>query len=265
MGRNEPLLFTGADKKLRRQELLLEHVLKTGYISVEEISRQFGVTVQTARRDLADLLGSGKVRRCHGGMTAAVPFDATSRRIRRGQNIAAKRRIAETVAGLVPDHASVYLASGSTLEVVAEVLAGSRHDLTVATASARIAVELSEREDFTVRIPGGIVRGGDNFIVGESVIRWLSEQRFDVMITTVEGIAENGDITLDSADEVPIVAAAAAVSRRIILAVDSTKLDYRGPEPLMNIRDVTDIVTDGRPSKALSARILANKVQLHAL
>ncbi|KGJ11137.1 DeoR family transcriptional regulator [Paracoccus versutus] len=261
---SDSILFTGADKKLRRQELLLEQVLRTGYVSVEEISRRFNVTPQTARRDLADLLATGRVRRCHGGMTPAVPFDAMTRRVRRSQNTAAKRRIADIVADLVHDESSVYLDSGSTMEIIAEALASKRRGLTVTTTSARIAVELSEREDFIVHVPTGTVRGGDNSIVGESVAPWLQEQRFDILVMTAGGVSEDGGISIDTPIEVPILTAAVAASSRVILAVDATKLEFMAPERLMDISKINDFVTNTRLSRGLMNRVSAAGINLHS-
>lgn len=261
---DDAILFTGADKKLRRQELLLEQVLKTGYISVEEISRRFNVTPQTARRDLADLLATGRVRRCHGGMTPAVPFDAMTRRVRRSQNTATKRRIADIVADLVQDESSVYLDSGSTMEIIAEALASKRHRLSVTTTSARIAVELSERDDFTVHVPAGMVRGGDNTIIGESVAPWLRERRFDILIITVGGVTEDGSISVDTPIEVPILTAAIAASSRVIVVADATKLEFTAPEWLMDISQINDFVTNARLSRGLMGRLSASGVTLHS-
>lgn len=259
------LVLTGADKKVRRQELLLEQVLKTGYLSVEEISRRFGVTPQTARRDLADLLSTGRVRRCHGGMTPAAPIDATTRRIRRSQNTKAKRRIADCVAKLIPDGASIYLDAGSTMETIAGIVAQRRRDLDVTTTSVRIAAELSERDDFTVHIPTGIVRGGDNAVIGEDVAPWLRSRRFDVLVMTVGGISESGHVTVDTAIEVPILRAAIDVSDRVIVAADSTKFDFRAPELLMGIERINALVTDAQLPRALLARLTAENVELHLL
>lgn len=265
MNTEKIILLTGADKKIRRQEMLLSQVLQTGYISVEEISRRFDVTPQTARRDLADLLRSGKVRRCHGGMTPAVPFDATTRRIRRTQNTAAKRRIADAVADLVSDGETLFLDSGSTMEAIAHALARKRRNLELATTSVRIGVELSERDDFSVHLPSGTVRGGDNTIIGEAVAPWLLSHRFDVMIMTVGGVSESGELTVDTPIEVPILSAAVSVSKRIIVAADRTKLEFRAPEPLMPTSMIDDFVTDATLSRPLLARLESDRVKIHSL
>ena len=51
----------------RRQQLLMELLLARQRLSVDELSRHFGVTDMTVRRDLQSLEDQGLLTRTHGG------------------------------------------------------------------------------------------------------------------------------------------------------------------------------------------------------
>src|SRR5437870_4878307 len=66
-----------------RQSLLLDEVRARGAVSVESLSEQFGVTLQTVRRDVKLLCDAGLVARFHGGVR--LPASTT-------ENIAYRQR-----------------------------------------------------------------------------------------------------------------------------------------------------------------------------
>ena len=82
-----------------RQALLLDEVRERGSVTVEALAEQFGVTLQTVRRDVKLLADAGLLARFHGGVR--VPSSTTENiayRQRQQLNDEAKRRIARAVA-----------------------------------------------------------------------------------------------------------------------------------------------------------------------
>ena len=60
---------------LRTPEIL-DIALRDGKVTVEGLAKHFGVTLQTIRRDLAELADAGRLERVHGG--AVMPSGARS-------------------------------------------------------------------------------------------------------------------------------------------------------------------------------------------
>jgi DNA-binding transcriptional ArsR family regulator len=86
-----------------RQALLLDEVRERGSATVEALAEQFGVTLQTVRRDVKLLADAGLLARFHGGVR--LPGSTTENiayRQRQHLNRKAKRRIARAVAAAVP-------------------------------------------------------------------------------------------------------------------------------------------------------------------
>ena len=133
----------------------MEQLAQQTHLSLEEISRRFSVTTQTARRDIMELEKQGRLRRLHGGAmiaNAVCPDELRNRRIRNAQ---AKEKIATHVSETVEDGASIFLDTGTTCEAIARALV-ARRDLRVVSYSLRIAAYLRETTDFTIAIPGAL-------------------------------------------------------------------------------------------------------------
>lgn len=55
----------------RRQEIILELLRKNSRITVNELSRHFGVSAVTIRRDMASLAKAEKILRTYGGAVSS--------------------------------------------------------------------------------------------------------------------------------------------------------------------------------------------------
>ena len=53
-----------------RQSEIVAIARASGRVAVEDLAQRFGVTVQTVRRDLAEICASGQLDRVHGGAVA---------------------------------------------------------------------------------------------------------------------------------------------------------------------------------------------------
>ncbi|HSD34672.1 MAG TPA: DeoR/GlpR family DNA-binding transcription regulator, partial [Alphaproteobacteria bacterium] len=125
----------------QRQSLILAMVNQRGSVSITEMQRKLKVSRETIRRDLVLLADRNALRKTHGG---ALSLERSEPEIalREVTNAEAKRWIGRRAAALVPDGASVILASGSTVQAVAEALL-AREGLTVFTNSLGVCRKLA--------------------------------------------------------------------------------------------------------------------------
>ncbi|GAB1584014.1 DeoR/GlpR family transcriptional regulator [Phyllobacterium phragmitis] len=249
-------------QKESRQAYLLRYIERNHFISIEEISRLFSVTTQTARRDVMALEQQGKVRRLHGGAAIATPVDPVTYRQRRVDNAPQKERIGATVAGIIPDGAAIFIDTGTTCEAIAHALV-RRRDLRVVTYSLRVATILSENSDFVLAIPGGFVRPVDGGVFREDTAEYIRQFKFDYAIISVSGIDDDGDLCDDDHGEVAAVSAALAQADRTLLAVDSSKFGKRALVKLGSLQDIDIIVTDEIPAEPLLHKIRENNIEVH--
>ena len=138
-----------------RQALLLDEVRERGSATVEALAEQFGVTLQTVRRDVKLLADAGLLARFHGGVR--LPSSTTENiayRQRQHLNRKAKRRIARAVAAAVPPGCSLIINIGTTTEAIAHELL-HHQGLRVITNNLNVAAILSDNPDCEY-VAGGI-------------------------------------------------------------------------------------------------------------
>ncbi|MCP4383868.1 MAG: DeoR/GlpR transcriptional regulator, partial [Hyphomicrobiales bacterium] len=142
-----------------RQERILALTERQGFVTIERLAEQFGVSAQTIRRDIIALADVGKLQRFHGGAgpsgnTETLRLDHSYK-----EQVAVedKIRVARRAAAMVPDAASVYLDVGTTLEFTAKYL-GARRGLRVFTNSIRAALTFDPAQQDVIVI-GGRVAG----------------------------------------------------------------------------------------------------------
>lgn len=235
---------------------MLALVKSRGSVTVEALAEQFGVTLQTARRDIRLLADAGLLARFHGG--ARVPSSTTENiayRQRQQLNDEAKRRIARAVAQAVPDGCSLILNIGTTTEAVAHELL-QRQGLRVITNNLNVAAILSGNADCEVIVAGGVVRGRDRGIVGEATVDFIRQFKVDIGVIGISAIEDDGTLRDFDYREVKVARAILEHSREVWLAADHSKFGRPAMVELARLEQVDRLFTD-RPPPPPFAHLLA--------
>lgn len=240
----EPLL------KEERQQLILEMLQEQKRVTVPELSRRFGISEVTVRRDLHELAQSGKLQRAHRGaveVTPAPPEPPVVQRMAHLQPV--KARIAAAAAGLVADGEAVFIGSGSTTTLLARELA-HRKRLTLVTNAINIALELASAEgENTVVVTGGVLRGTELSLLGHITDLSLQEVRFDKIFMGAQALSVDG-WTTDHIPEVGTTRSILAAARKLIVLADHTKLGVKAPAFIAPLKRITTLVTDSAADPA---------------
>src|SRR6267142_458989 len=117
-GRRERREGTGVLAE-ERQNQILSMVNSRGSVSITEIQRKLKVSRETVRRDLLLLAERNRLRKTHGG-ALSLERNEPEIEVRKVTNVESKRAMGRLAASLVPDGASVILASGTTMQSVAD-------------------------------------------------------------------------------------------------------------------------------------------------
>lgn len=229
-----------------RRQKIVELVGRKGFASIDELSRQFGVTPQTLRRDINDLAEQGLLARYHGGAALNSSIHNTSYDARQILNREAKRRIGEAVAARIPNGASLFVNIGTTTEEVARALA-DHDDLRIITNNVHVAEICGTRPGFEVIIAGGVVRRRDLAVVGEAAVDFVNQFRVDYGIIGISGIEEDGSLMDYDYREVRVARAIIANSRRVFLCADTSKFGRRAMVRLGGLDEIDTLFTDRVP------------------
>jgi len=245
-----------------RQSMLLDEVRTHGSVTVEALSEQFGVTLQTVRRDVKLLSEAGLLARFHGGVR--LPASTTENiayRQRQQLNEAGKQRIARSVAKAVPDGCSLIINIGTTTEAIAREL--MRHKgLRVITNNLNVAAILSDNPDCEVIVAGGVVRTRDRGIIGEVTVDFIKQFKVDIGLIGISGIESDGTLRDFDYHEVNVAKAIIAHSREVWLAADHSKFNRPAMSELARFGQIDMLFTDGTPPSPFPALLAEAGVQL---
>ena len=244
-----------------RQSKVLDEVRARGSVTVDALAEQFGVTLQTVRRDVALLADAGLLARFHGGVrVAAATTENIAYRQRQQLNEQAKLRIARAVAQAVPEGCSLIINIGTTTEAIARELL--RHKgLRVITNNLNVAAILSDNPDCEVIVAGGVVRSRDRGIVGEVTVEFIRQFKVDIGLIGISGIEADGTLRDFDYREVNVARAIMTHSRQVWLAADHSKFNRPAMVELARFSELDRLFTDTAPPAPFPALLSEAGVQ----
>ena len=243
----------------QRRERIVEQVQLTGGVRVSELTRLFGVSDMTIRRDLDTLAKRRLVAKVHGGATRADPSTEepafASKAVR---ELAEKEAIAAEAASLVRPGAAIALTSGTTTWALARHLVGVPQ-LNVVTNSIPVAEVLrdTQQQDQTVILTGG-VRTPSDALVGPVAVATILSLHVDMLFMGVHGADARAGLTTPSLMEAETNRAFTGSARHLVVLADHTKWGVIGLSQIVALSQVGTFVTDdGLDTDAQS--IIANR------
>ena len=213
------------------------------------LARQFGVSIDTVRRDLDELEAEGILKRVHGGAVLALP--GASRFLDRvEEQEPAKQRLAALAAPLLSGGEVIALGGGTTTLELARSLPPDLH-ATVVTASLDVAFALRDHPWVSVDVLGGRLDRESQTLTGVATVDQLRRLRPDVCVVSPCGLDVSEGLTLREHEEAQVVTAMIERSRRAIVLASAAKLGAAGPYVVAPAARVSVLVTDA-PEKRLA-------------
>lgn len=226
-----------------RQQEILNHLKSLHFASIAELAASIYTSQATVRRDVRKLQEKGFVKSVYGGVVISeYEKEAVPVYLRDGENSARKERIAAEAAWLIPDNCTVIFDSSSTVRRICRHIRG-RKNLTVITNNLRVCQELAG-SGVHVYCTGGSLLDRRECFAGHFAEEFLKKVKADMVFFSCQGMAENGDITDSSEEEIALRERMLANASQKIFLCDSSKLGKTYPFTLCNAREVTRILCD---------------------
>jgi DeoR/GlpR family transcriptional regulator of sugar metabolism len=238
-----------------RQNQILSMVNSRGSVSITEIQRKLKVSRETVRRDLLLLAERNRLRKTHGG-ALSLERNEPEIEVRQVTNVEAKRAMGRLAASLVPDGASVILASGTTMQSVADALL-VREGLTIFTNSVSSCSKLVGHNKNRVYMLGGEVQPANGATLGRDATTMLMHYFADFVFIGAGAISPAGWLMDYTREEGELHSLMLQSARTPVVVADHTKFNRYAPVRVDNFDKVTHLVTDRRPDPA-TATTLAN-------
>jgi DeoR/GlpR family transcriptional regulator of sugar metabolism len=229
--------------------MIVDIVEKQNSVSVGDLCERFDVSDMTIRRDLRMLHNEGLIERVHGGAVARrgrsyePPF-----RIREETNPEAKKAIAREAYHLIQEGDSLALDVGTTTLFLAEELVGMPN-LTIITSSLYIANVLADAPNMRLILSGGILREGENSMVGFVAERTYSDFHVDKTLIGIAGVNPDNGLTEYNLEDALVKKAMIQNSDQKIILADSTKFGRTVFTQVAPLSEVDIIITDSDAPK----------------
>lgn len=212
---------------------------------ISYLSNHLGVSEMTVRRDLERLEKDGDIIRIYGGakLRKKSNYDPSIEE-RLIKNMDEKMAIGRKAAEFIEDGDVIALdASTTALEISKNIKA--RKKLTVITNNISIAIELSEENDITTILLGGIVRKRSLSLVGTSINDFLQNMHIDKTFISSKALSFEQGLTDATIDEGETKKALIKSSNSVIIVADHTKLNTVSFYKVCDYREVDMLIVDG--------------------
>jgi len=234
---------------IERRSQILSGLESEKSVLVSDLSRKFGVTEETIRRDLEKLEKEGLAKKTYGGAVLAEGLSAEpSFRMREKTNIAQKLIIAEKIFNLVDPKDNIMMDASSTCVLAAKKLK-NKDGLTIITNSVEILMECAVSDTVSLMSTGGSLRGSSLSLVGHSAADFMERFTVDKAIISCKGLDFSKGVTESSIAEAEIKKAMADNAKQVILAVDSSKFDRLSFAKSLDFGMVHCVVSDKIPAQ----------------
>lgn len=159
----------------QRQEQIQVMLKENGAVTVAGLMETFGISMETARRDLAAMEKAGLLARVHGG---ALPLDSAQlyRPLKERMQLQQPQKlaIARAAAELVAEDDFIAICAGSTALAFARELRKRFRRLTVVTYSLDVLNALRDLPEYTVILAGGTYLPEEGAFVGPATADLIS-------------------------------------------------------------------------------------------
>ena len=222
-----------------RMKDIVNRVDHVGSATVSDLAGQFGVAVETIRRDLRALEEGGYVRRTHGGAVSILDNDEASLAFgsRQLRNAEAKKEMARLAIPMIREGDVLMLDQSSSCWYLAQALPNIA--LTIITNSVRIVFDMVRKPRVKVIAVGGEYFEGYGAFLGVIAVNNILEFTADICFHSC-GAFQEGVAAWDS-NELNAAAKKAMLrnSRSNVLLCDTSKFG-RSALALVNRADQID-------------------------
>ncbi len=233
-----------------RQQQIASHIESNGFINIADISKKYGISDESARRDLRMLEQQGLCKRTHGGairnqqVNLRPPADRDFEKMPVFDNY---REIARTAATMIQENDTIYLTGGSFGHIIIPFLPKDIH-YTLVVNSVDIGKELRPFNNIDVYIAGGKMRQSGS-LVDSLATDFVSRLHFDLSFLTGAGLTADFGLSNGTDETATFQRTIIKNSRKKCLLLAGSKI---GTDSFIKVCDISvfdSIITDWECAK----------------
>lgn len=228
-------------------------------IGIEDICKLFGVTRDTARRDVVRLDAAGRALRVRGGAVLPPQSRQVEQYAQRTGASIAKQAIGHAAAGLLCDGDRVLFDTSTTVLAVARATTAA--SLNVVTNSIDVAEAFGQTEGVELHVLGGRFNAWQRSLEGAQTRLGVAQFQFDKLVLGACAIDPLG-LTCPSDEEASLKQAMMGQASQVIVVADGSKFSKAFMHRLCAFDAIDVLVTDQPPPAAIVAALADVGVQL---
>ena len=229
-----------------RRSVIREMLQQKPFIALHELEEKFpDVSSMTLRRDIEFFEKQGEAIKVRGG-ARSMKFITTSMEdafnLRLKENTTAKEKLAKKAMMMIETGRSIFLDSGTTVLRLAEIMPDER--LTVTTTGLNIALELMQKSMTIVNIVGGMLNRDSISVSGNQALDFINSINIDIAFMVPSGVSAENGMTSGNYIECELKKLVVEKARKVVVLMDSSKINKSLPYTFCKLEDVDAIITD---------------------
>ncbi len=230
-----------------RRRIIKDLLYSKPFVSLKELTDLFpDVSSMTIRRDIDYFEKQGEAIKVRGG-ARSMKFITTSMdekfSSRMQKNKSAKEILARKAIDMLETGRSIFLDSGTTMMMMANLLPDER--LTITTTGPNIAIELINKKQTIVNLVGGMLNRDNISVNGTQSLRFLNDINIDIAFIVPSGVSAKNGLTCGNYSDCELKKMVVEKAHRIVVLLDTAKLDKSMPYTFCDIKDVYAIIANG--------------------
>lgn len=228
-----------------RYKVIMKEINLHNKVLSSDLAALLKVTEDTIRRDLKNLVKTGKIVKVHGGAISKnfnAPFLPNNEVYAQSE----KQRIAEKTIALLKNDMLVLTEGGTTLIEFAKKIP-ENFRITFFTLSPMVALALSEHPNLNVITIGGTLNKDASLVTGASVINQLARINVDLCLMGCNAFSVPEGLTDSDWDVVQVKTAMVRTAKRIGVMTISEKLNSSQRMNVCAINQINYLITELSP------------------
>lgn len=231
----------------RRHEIILSLLRTEGAVTVSHLVEEFGVSLETVRRDLLLLEKEGLLRRVHGGAVSLGEMKPPKSLQSRQQDFPEEKdQLCQIAADLICEGDYIAIGTGSTPEHFAQVLKKRFRKLTVVTYSYNVFEVLSDMPEYDLVLLGGQYMPEEQCFYGQLTMDALKELRVMKSFVFPSAISMEYGISGYAANLYPLQRQLLSCCDQAYILADSSKFERKALYKVADLRPEHIYVTDDK-------------------
>lgn len=244
-----------------RQQKILDMMQKKKVIKITDITSAFGVSTETARRDLHILESQNLCKKIYGGAALVSPIASEpSYSTREVMHSTEKTAIGRKAAELVLEGKTIILDVGTTIIELARSIK-DKNNVIVLTNSLSIVNELAN-SDVSLHIMGGKLNPSFLSMSGSLTLSALKQFYVDIAFIGAGGITLEDGVSDYNIEEAQVRKFSIERAKKTVLLADSSKFGTNAFAMVCPLENVDVIVTDWNIDKKVLERLREQKIEV---